>query len=112
MWWLGNLAFGDARVSGVNAIPAAIFLLVVFSAIFFGIYGIFASMDWINDLVASKAVRQTKEEVKSLRDVTNLVSAQTRAMAGIKKNAPPLNLGDGGLLFDEDTFSEKNLPTL
>jgi hypothetical protein len=108
-WWLGFLAFGDARVSGVNAIPAAIFVLVIFAAIFFGIYLIFASLDWVNDLVAQKSVKRDRDEVKDLRGVTSLVAAQTRALAGLKKAGPPEagpTLGDGGLLFEDDTFDQ------
>jgi hypothetical protein len=103
-------------VTGVNSIPALLFALVVFGFIFFGMYLIFASTDWLNDWVAQKSAKRGGEEVKSLRDVTSLLTAQTRAMAGLDKAQPqaqlpptPRTLGEGGLMFDEATFDENTL---
>jgi hypothetical protein len=105
LWYLGHLAFGDARVTGINAIPAFIFALVVLGAIFFGMYMIFATTDWLNDWITQKAVRGQEHDVKHLRDVTHLLTAQTKAMAGLDKAPPnPRTLGEGGLMFEEETF--------
>jgi hypothetical protein len=113
MWWLGHLAFGAAKITGINTIPAAMFLLVIFGAIFFGIYMIFAGTDWLNDWVAQKSLKRNNDEVKGMRDMTNLLAAQVRARTSLDRSQghdpPTKSLGEGGLMFEEATFDNVNI---
>lgn len=77
MWYLGYLAFGRARVVGVETIPAVIFTGIVFLVIFFGIYTVFAATDWLNDWIASRSTNT--DNVKQLKEISSVLTQQARA---------------------------------
>lgn len=105
---LWQSAFGDAKCTGVNPIPAMFFAgggVVV-------MYLVFASTDWLNDFIAARASsKATTKALGDFREVYKTMSAQSRAMAAqvstVNKTTPPQepepDLG-GGLEIDEEMF--------
>ncbi len=105
--WVGWLAFGEARVSGVSVIPAMIFVGLCLGAWTAFTSALDALSDWVAQRGAVNIAKTQGEMAGGIKELSNLqrsqagaLAATLRAMNAAQGNSGPMSV-PGGLDWTE-----------